>query len=137
MKKITAKKQKMSMKGRHIAVIVVLFFLVFIAYSFYSAYKNNSSDTSLSSTNISLQSEQIALRIAWEAVMETERYKSWKAEGLEYKADPHPTYDKEDVEYKPELWTVEFDLPDVTDQNMYVNVNINTGKVLYLHEYWA
>jgi len=135
MKKMANKQTSMNM--RYIFVIVVLFFLVFIAYIFYNAYKNNSSDTVLSNTNISLQSEQVALHIAWEAVMETNRYKSWNVEGLEYKADPHPTYNKEDVKYKPELWTVDFDLPDVTDQNMYVDVNIDTGKVLYLHEYEA
>ena len=84
-----------------------------------------------------LQPEKIALRIAWEAVMKTDRYRYWKEQGEEYKATAHPTYAKNAPEYKPELWTVDFDLPNVEDQNMYVDVNINTGKVLYLHEYQA
>ncbi|MEK6958301.1 MAG: hypothetical protein AABW99_04975 [archaeon] len=81
--------------------------------------------------------EKIALRIAWEAVKKTGRYTSWKAEGVEYEAVPRPSYAQDDVNYKPELWTVDFGLPYVEDQDMYVMVDINTGTVLYLHEYAA
>jgi len=101
---------------------------------------SNGSDTTISDTTIidSKESpEKIALRIAWEEVMKTERYAAWKAEGLEYEAVPRPSYSQDDVNYKPELWTVDFGLPYVEDQDMYVLVDINTGKVLYLHEYAA
>ena len=41
---------------------------------------------------------------------------------------------QDDVTYKPELWTVDFDLQDVTDQGIHVMVDINTGKVLSSYE---
>ena len=80
---------------------------------------------------------KIALRIAWEAVMKTERYAAWKEEGIEYEAVPRPSYAQDDVNYKPELWTVDFGLSYVEDQDMYVMVDINAGTVLYLNEYAA
>ena len=69
--------------------------------------------------------------------MKTGRYAAWKAEGMEYEAVPRLTYAQDDANYKSELWTVDFVLPYVEDQDMYVLVDINTGKVLYLHEYAA
>ena len=90
-------------------------------------------DTTKINSNES-QPEQIALRIAWEAVKKTERYSYWKTQGAEYAAVPRPYNAQGSADYDPELWAVDFILPFATDQGIHVIVNTNTGTVLYIYE---
>ncbi|GEM_PF-3174199 len=97
------------------------------------AGQESPADTTINNSEES-QSEKIALRIAWEAVMNTERYDFWAAKGVAYKAVPRPSNAQDSANYIPELWTVDFDHPYATDQGIHVNVNIKTETVLFLYE---
>ena len=80
---------------------------------------------------------QIATDIARERLKILPRYNEWKKEGFEYQVvNVYPSYPENSSHYKPELWTVDFDIPNgPTDQGIEILVDINKKEAVnvFLH----